>query len=511
LYHPANHTHANMLFRIAISLALLFILSACSNEGEQSSGGRTSRNLIRVDLNLYTPGTIPMGIGEPNNIADDVAREWEALNPGMRIRYQQTVNPGTSEGEWLKTQLIGGVAPEIITQNAEVTWMDVDKGWYVPLDDYLEQPNPYIPGNERWIDSFTNQALVNAKRAPDGKLYCVPIDIVETGLFYNKTLLNSMGIMKLPETWAEMLEVFQTIQQESNITPFTADLNLASDWGKDILFEMLYHDILPHMDLIESSPEAQEYLGHYLEPREAGFLFSKGFFTSRDPRWRLMNEMLFEWRQYWARELKNSDPIRMFLTQRLAMYWSGSWFIRRMATDPYVNFEWGIMYIPKLTQETTKYASGTEATVIGGAAIQLHITNSALIKENLEACVDFLMWLSAPQNIERLASESLVYIPNIKGAEIDDRLEPFNEIFERRYCAIKWLESFDGEYKTYWRRMLDFYLEGGMTLDEYLIAIEGNFERWVESHLERGWDFSEMDVAWEERKDILLRELDPVR
>ncbi len=492
--------------------AIVLTLATCrSGDGASDpQAARTGRNgsVLRVDLNVYTPGTIPQGIGEPVKIARELADEWEAAHPGKRIKYQQLINTGTSEGEWLKTQLIGGVAPEIMSLNAEVVWPDVDKGWFVPLDEHLERPNPYVPGNERWIDIFTNQALVGAKRAPDGKLYCIPIDIVETGLFYNKDLLTKAGVTEMPETWQGMLDMLDKVQA-AGVTPMTADGNLASDWGQDIIFEMLYHDILPDMDLIPSRPDAEGYLGHYLDPSEAGFLYTKGFFTPHDPRWREMNRLIKEWRRRWAKELKNSDPIRLFLTQRLAVYWSGSWFIRRMATDPYVDFKWGISYIPTITEKTSPYASGTPATVIGGAAVQLHVSNSALIKDNLEDCIDYLMFISAPQNIERLASEALVYIPNINGAKMDERLEAFAEIFQRRYCAIKWLESMDGEYKKFWRRMLDYYLNDGVDLDGFLEMLDENLAAWVENHREdEGWDFSSMESVWQQRKDRLLRELD---
>lgn len=466
---------------------------------------------IRVDLALYTPGTIPQGIGDPVRAALDVAREWEKLHPGKHIRYQAGISTGTSEGEWLKTQLLSGIAPEIINQNAEIAWPDTDKGWFIPLDEYLDRPNPYIPGNAHWIDSFMNQALVQAKRAPDGKLYCISLDIVETGMFYNKRLLSKAGVEKMPETWDEMLDAMRKLQ-ETGVTPMTADFNLASDWGQDIIFEMLYHDIMPVLDITPSRADAEQYLGHYLDANEAGFLFTKGFFTRRDPRWREMNRLLREWRTYWAKELKNSDPVRLFLTERIAVYWSGSWFIRRIVTDPYVNFEWGVAYIPLMTKETSRFAAGTPATVIGGAAIQLHVTNSARLNGHLDDCIDYLMYLCAPQNLERLTSEALVFIPNVKGAKMDERLAPFNEIFRRQYCAIKWLDSMDGEYKKLWRRMLDYYLNDGVDLDGFLEMLEENFAGWVASHREDpAWDFAPMEAVWREREAALLRELEPAR
>jgi raffinose/stachyose/melibiose transport system substrate-binding protein len=498
--------------RLSVILAAsILALAACGREARAPAdiaGGEAGvRKTIRVEMNYYTPGCVPQGIGEPVKQARVLADEWERLHPGNKIKYRMFLQTSNSEGEWIKTQLLGGIAPEIINMNAEVSWQDVGKGWYVPLDEYLERPNPYVPGNKRWLDTFVNQALVQAKRAPDGKLYCIPIDIVETGLFYNKTLLRKHGIERMPETWAEMMSMIDTLNA-AGITPMTSENSLGSDWGQDIIFEMLYHDILPLMDLLPSRPDAEGYLGHYLEPQEAGFLFTKGFFTQHDPRWREMNRLLKDWRRGWAKELKNTDPLRTFLIGRLAILWTGSWFIRRMATDPYVDFEWGVAYLPPITRETSRYASGTPATVIGGAAVQLHVTNSALINDNIEECIDFLMFISAPQSIEALASEALVFIPNIVGAKVDERLAPFQEIFQRRYCAIKWLDSFDGEPKKYWRRMLDYYLNDGVDLDGYIEMLDGNFAAWVAAHHnEGGWDFSTMERVWRERETDLLREL----
>ncbi len=485
---------------------------ASSANGKTGKASRTNpqEGAIRVDLNVYTPGTIPQGIGKPVHKAQDLADAWMKAHPGRHIIFQQQINTGSSEGEWLKTQLIGGIAPEIINANAEATWPDVDKGWFIPLDEFLEKPNPYVPGNKHWIDLFSNQALLNAKRAPDGKLYCISVDIVETGLFYNKDLLRSVGVTSFPKTWKAMLEMFDKLKKK-RLIPMTAPANLGSDWGQDILFEMVYHDILPEMDLLPSRADAQGYLGHYLEPAEAGFLFTRGFFTRRDPRWREMNRLLRQWRDSWAKELKNTDPDRLFLTQRMAVYWTGSWFIRRMATDPYIDFDWGVAYLPPLTRATCRYATGSPATVIGGAALQLHVTNSARINHNLDDCIDFLMYLTAPRNFEQLASEALVFIPNIRGAHMDERLAPFQNIFKRHYCAIKWLDSLDGKNKKYWRRMLDYYLNDGVDLDGYLAMLENNFSDWVNRHRkDKGWDFSRMEKVWKQRESVLTQYLDPV-
>ena len=513
-----------MRHRAAI-LAIVFV--ACAGNGcvrveepgraaEQGRRPSDDGNVrtIYVDLNVYNPGHRPAGIGEKLRMARVLADEWAANRPGVRVEYQILgVMAGATkgEGEDLKTQLLGGIAPEIIHQNAEVAWADTDKGWYLPLDEYLDRPNRYAPGNRRWMDLFVNQALVNAKRAPDGKLYCIPLDIIETGIYYNQDLLEAHGIRRLPDTWQEMEAMFDRLEADG-IVPLAVPPRLGADWGQDIIFEMLYHDLMPTLDLIPTPTNAAEYMGRYLDPPEAGFLFTKGFFTRRDPRWVEMNRLLKDWRRYWPKELKNSDTLRLFTTGRVAMIWVSSDFTRRMAYDPLLKFRWGVFYIPSMTERTSRFAHGTPASVIGGAAMQFHVTNSAVLNGNVEDCIDYLMYLTAPRNAERLINEATIFAPNIRDVQVSKNLMPFQDIFARPYCAIKWMESLDGETKQYWRRMQDYYLQGGVDLDGYLARLEGNFAAWVDSHRgEAGWDFVRMERVWREREAELRHALDPER
>ena len=270
-------------FYSPFTIIYFFILLLSCSSSQQDTTTSDRENTLYVNLWIYNPGT-KLAFGDPLQVSQTIADEYTKSHPETNINFVQQVNiSGSQEGEWLKTQLIGGIAPDIIHQNAEVAWSDVSKGWYLPLDDYLERPNPYIKGNKRWLDSFINHALVNAKRAPDGKLYCVSIDVVETAIYYNKTMFAEFNLT-IPETWAEFIQLQQTLK-DHGITPLPSALNLVSDWGQDIIFDMLYHDIIDKLDVELSLETQQAYLPHYLTPKEVAFLFSKGYFTRRDSRW----------------------------------------------------------------------------------------------------------------------------------------------------------------------------------------------------------------------------------
>ena len=86
----------------------------------------------------------------------------------------------------------------------------------------------------------------------------------------------------------------------------------------------------------------------------------------------------------------------------------------------------------------------------------------------------------------------------VKGIRVPEELSPIHDIFQRRYCSIKWLEGFDSRYKSYWRRMLDLFLNDGLTLDEYLEILEANFQNFINDKMKKqNWDFTEYEQRWQ--------------
>ena len=80
--------------------------------------------------------------------------------------------------------------------------------WWVPLNEYFERPNPYVPegtpGRERWPDSFPDYVL-DYTRAPDGNWYQVSLDWVESNIYYNKELFAEAGVEPEWASWGEFI------------------------------------------------------------------------------------------------------------------------------------------------------------------------------------------------------------------------------------------------------------------------------------------------------------------
>lgn len=476
-----------MLQRFLKPYPLLFLVAgACTLSGANSAmavNEAESGTVLTIMAGLYTPGTQPLGIGEPLRAMRDVADEWEKLHPGVRVQFAVQPTLGTTDGEWIKTQLLGGIAPDIVHMNVEVVWEDIDKGWWVDLEPYLAEPNPYVPGNRQWWDLFANLPLTKAKRAPDGNLYTIVFDLIETGIYYNKDLITKHGL-EMPRTWGEM-RTFNAALRDAGLIPLILNNEQVSDWGVDIVLDMIYADVVPVIDIVKASAEQEEYLRGYLFAEEFCRLYKKGWFTRRDPRWYEVWRLLQEWRVDWQNDLIADDRVIYFLSKRAASYWEASGFLPRITNDPLVDFDWDIAYLPPLTAQDSRYATGREAAVIGGAGMQYSITSTATQNGREDLAVDFLRFMTEPKNAARIVNEAGQMICNIQGAPIREELEPYAEIIKRHYCLVKLLFTFDSRFQNEHRRWMQYFLEGGEPLDAFLKRIDGYLGEAVDRYIER--------------------------
>jgi raffinose/stachyose/melibiose transport system substrate-binding protein len=338
-------------------------------------------------------------------------------------------------------------------------------------------------------------------------MYCLTLDMIETGLFYNKTLFDQYGLHE-PKDWNELLEVEKALASHGKI-PLGMAMWCLSDWATDLVFDQLYYPITPLIDL-QCDPRRAEYLANYLDRDEIVYLHRKGFFTAKDPRWVDSFRILREWRPYMQRDLTNDDPLKLFMSQNAAMLWYTSEMVQKLVRDPDRKFDYGIFYLPKLTKTQSPFASGRQMCVIGGSAMQYCVSNSAIrdtgnaeTSERLKRVIAFLQFLTIPANTERVVNEPICYLPNIKGADPHKELLQFDEFLKRPYSSSKWFYTFDLKFDDVFLRMLELYLNGGMTEDEYLDVMDRNLTDAGENITRRkNLDFTAFDKIWSDRKHL---------
>lgn len=471
------------------------------------TSGKEVKYKIKFSPHLYMPGTIPHGVGKPLEQLSRAAERFSEIYPDTEIEF---INVPSTIREWLVTQLSAGTAPDIFYANVHEIMQDVQKGWYIPLDRFLSQPNPFVPagapGSRQWWDSFKYEAITKGKAAPDGKTYCISFDMVETGVFYNKTIFSKLGLAP-PGSWNEFLAMMSKLK-ENGYTPLIADdRGCFAGWGVDLVFDQLYDGILPGID-VKHDLVREKYMQGYLDWDEIGFLYQKGFFRPTDKRWVQLWRILKELRQYCPNDLMsvNVNIVKLFISQQGAMLWFDTRVVQGLARDPDLGFDWGVFYMPAITKDYCKYASGTPMCVVGGSAMQYVVSNSAIrdtgnieTSQRLKRCIAFLQFITTPANNEAIVNEVVTYLPNVKGTTPHKELLPFDAFLQRRYTMIKWTATFDLRFNEILERTLLLYLNDDISEEEFLGWMDKNLFSAIESTARRkGVDYSDMQRQWDQ-------------
>lgn len=475
------------------------------SEAGKSRAVGERKYVIRVAPNFYMPGRRMNPGDKPLSGMREVADEFEKRFPDTRV---EMLDVPVGQREWLVTQLSAEQAPEILNVNVEDVWQDVQKGWYVPLDRYLEAPNEFVKagekGSRQWWDLFRYQEISRSKAAPDGKMYCITLDMIETGIFYNKDLFAKLGL-RPPKDWAEFMRLQDKIRS-AGVTPMLVHTVSLADWGVDLVFDQLYRDIRATLDL-KKDPKRDVFYKGYLDWDEIAFLNSKGFFTQQDPRWAEMFRILKDWRRHMPKDLGAADYNREFVQGKGAMYWTSSLFVQRLMRDPQRKFEWGVFYLPPITRETSRYAGGYSQCIIGEAATQFVVTNSsysdtgsAETSTKLKRCVQFLQFATTPENCDRVVNEMVALMPNVLGVPDRPELKPFIEnLVERPYTTTKWLYTFDLRFSEVMNRMLYLYLMDGVPEQEFMDWMAKNVQAACATVVRRkNLDLTPHAAAWTE-------------
>ena len=397
---------------------------------------------------------------DPPKYADTLKQQYEDAHPGVTIEFVPNLPQGYDE--WLVTQMTGGTSPEIVWYQRGYISRDYQKGWFVNIDPYLGQPNPYIDGSKTWKEEFQGPCIESGK-APDGHIYMITGDIVGTGLFYNKTVFDKLGV-QVPTTWKE----FDTVEKailDSKMAPIAIsyDLNggtqLWGSWSTRIIQDVLYDKKMGAIKG-DGKPVSRTWKpGENLQPPTMVKAILEGRYAATDPEWLEMLRILKDWSQYYTPEFWAFDNTKVYAewaNSNAAMAWLGSWYNKPVRNDPLVNFEWDIMpKIPEITTESSPYGGLDFPAMAGvGGVFQYAFAAEAEKRGTLDTAVDWMRFITAPKQLIPLLNDHGGFAPGIvdtTGADPTlsvytemlvkygaERIEPFDSMLSREFVDVMW-------------------------------------------------------------------------
>jgi ABC-type glycerol-3-phosphate transport system substrate-binding protein len=200
-------------------VALPYVFSLAGNQPalayhRASSALPKFQGQISFYAQAYTPQHATKSNPHPPTTFFEVAARYEKMHPNIKIKFLPANLGGTNYPGWVTTEAAGGTLPDI-TWNQ---WGQVNTGYYptgiyVNLKPYLLRPNPYVPGNRRWIDLFNPRTMQEITSPLDGGIYAVDGDYVGTAIYYVRDHVQKIGVKKLPHIWKDFMAIHEQLKR----------------------------------------------------------------------------------------------------------------------------------------------------------------------------------------------------------------------------------------------------------------------------------------------------------
>lgn len=465
------------LFALVLCVAMLLACCATASAEELTYQG---------EITMYAQALTPKEATETNPYPPtafwEVEKAWEEMHPGIDIVFLEEVAAGTDYATWLKTRIAGGQAPDIFWQHASnLNGGALPDGCNVDLGEYLQMPNKYVEGNEKWMDMFPD--MVNAtNEGPNGEQPVINADYVGTAVYYNVDLFNQAGIDMAQYgddiNWSEYCDICEKLLA-AGVTPWAFSFGNNQDdtayvnWWTRLFNTNFYYNDFDNLAVIDNSKRT-------LNAAEVMIAFKNGYFGVDNEKWMawwpIMKEQVDK---YMPADCVSAASTRdtiatQFYTGKIAMLWEGSWAPNNFRAAN-VEFEIGSFPFPYMDSAYSEY--GTDKFIsgcVGGplAAFQYAVSspraNSTMTDEKLAAVIDWLMFITTPENCALVCNDNGSFIPTVKGSEVAEANAGLVALLEGDSTVIDdgMVTFANTAFNDLYYRTFQQYLAGSMTLDE---------------------------------------------
>ena len=426
------------------------------------AGRRVSGRALEGTLTLFHYSSFE----NPNGEA--LLAEYQSSHPGVKIELVEL--PEGDPQPYINTMLAGGTASDVMTlATNQQPWKDIKKGWWLDLTEYAHAPNPYVPGNERWIDLLSPSAASQVPFA-DGHFYSMTTTGFDVAFIYNKTIFSELEV-EPPKTWTELKSILEKAQA-ANYIPLFAELGDQQYGGQFPGFITILEDTV--MDASISKMDTNQ--DGVVDIQELVQAIQDKTYSAQNEdyqeAWKLLSSLLPYFQRGPLAATGSDDGFNAFSSGRVATWFEGSFNSNSLNNE--TDIEWGAFPMPDLTtEETTFVTSGPQRKGSFGACCGYPWAIPATTKDNgqLELAIDFIYWLSIPANTDRFASGAGV-LSVLKEAEPNPELAAFAEAANSVSRVAVAELSLPPEFLNTRARLVGEYVVGQISLDDAMTQMQ---------------------------------------
>jgi len=372
-------------------------------------------------------GTVRNGIAA-------VIRRYEQLHPGVHV--VQLVVPGTLYVEWMRAQLTGGTAPDLMEYT--IWWGHLDElapRYFRAISAEVARPNPYNRGTPLegvpWRDTF-----IDGMSSPDGyvadlgEYYAPTIATFTLRVFYNRTLLREItGRDTPPRNWREFLALAAAVrayaQSQHRVLFPVANSGMNCRFFAGTVLQGLGGRVDERIDHRHALALTYE---------DAAAALVRGEWSYRTPE---VADGLEVFREIGGASqpgfIQATIDVAMlhFLRGDALMFCSGTWDASSLRQQ--ANFEVGACRIPLPDRADPEYGPDVQGPLSDGAvstANPIYLNQSS---PHREVALDFLRFLTSQEGNQIFVDVSQ-WAPAVRGV----RPSPFAEQFMPFYEGYCW-------------------------------------------------------------------------
>jgi len=406
----------------------------------------------------------------------EVTERYRERHPN--VKFILIYQPHKGYDTWVMTQLLGGVAPDLIQMFVtSAVQYGARKGLLVPLARFLHEENPYNPG-KAWIDTFYSPVLVDNRNADPvfHEYWTIPYGVVSVRMYYNADIFRKLNLA-IPNTWAEFLQV-QKVVQEAGIIPLTVSnspVPVTSGWMQGFLSNMVLDSLTERVD-VRVPDSGIDAIEMYAAIRD-------GLIAYDDPELWEPLRLIGDCAKYWGPGFNGMDweqSKRVFYQGRAAMMMDGSWEMTGAKEKIAGKFEYGIFRIPTVTEETSPYADDMMLETAPSAGLEFAVSKDCERRGDLDVAVDFMRFFTAPQNLEVMTRHAY-NIPIVPGTAMNPEVEIFRPQ-PRGGQHPSWFITYTPMRDAFVSDVRLFF-EGRKTLKQVQDEFRDTYFRYIDEHL----------------------------
>lgn len=433
-----------MAFALATAICGTLGLSACGGGNNVND-----ENTLILDFGSLMPtnnttptATNPEVIQSTKFLANEYAQE-----NGWKITWAKELGRSANQqiedmSNWYNRQTEAGNCPVIGMTSLNMFQDRSTDGlnWYVTLDEYLEQPNPYVeagqPGSVHWKDMFYDYVWESSSiKNLRGEIIAIPILLsagAQTGNYYNTEIFEDIGA-EVPTDWDSYVELLSDMPGYTSFRAYTGYSSPGLyQWAMEF---SLTPNVLKYM--------AEDSLDDFgLDYNEDGTLTElevlRGVLDGKfDPREEGPAQAVY----YKAYEFYTGIPADSFTSTtytekwdsgKLAVWDNGLWNIPMENSNTARKFNYDIFLTPLADNTCSgigEYAVATEYVSFEEAQCPVSVAFNVMahgVKNNpkkLAAAIDFLMYITAKDNISMIAEEKGGTKGAVKGSSYNKLVE----------------------------------------------------------------------------------------